>query len=82
MSHAKDKFEAHIRNKDTMDFEEFFEMSREILLDEIKRNPTMVIDTDEVEASCFLCPYAIDKKTWVHEINDYLNLKYYKSLSL
>lgn len=41
MSHAKDKFEAHIRNKDTMDFEEFFEMSREILLDEIKRNPTI-----------------------------------------
>lgn len=33
-----------------------------MLQDEIKKNPTMIIDTDEVEASCFFCPYAIDKK--------------------
>jgi hypothetical protein len=24
----------------------------------------MIIDTNEVEASCLFCPYAIDKKRW------------------
>jgi len=24
----------------------------------------MIIDTDEVEATCLFCPYAVDKKHW------------------
>ena len=51
-----------MRNGDTMDFDEFFAMSKQLLKDEIKRNPGMIIDTDEVEATCFFCPYAVDKK--------------------
>jgi hypothetical protein len=37
-------------------------MSKELLQDRIKEYPTMIIDTNEVEASCLFCPYAIDKK--------------------
>jgi len=37
-------------------------MSKELLQDEIRRNPAMIIDTDDVEATCFFCPYAVDKK--------------------
>lgn len=44
-----------------------------MLQDEIKKNPTMIIDTDEVEASCFFCPYAIDKKKKWFDDNSYLH---------
>jgi hypothetical protein len=45
-----------------MNFDEFFAMSREVLQEEIKKHPSMIIDTDEVEASCLFCPYSVDKK--------------------
>ena len=45
-----------------MNFDEFFVMSKEVLLEETKRYPQLIIDKDEIEASCLFCPYAVDKK--------------------
>ena len=45
-----------------MNFDDFFAMSKNIWQEEMKRNPSMIIDTDEVEASCLFCPYSVDKK--------------------
>ncbi len=66
-SNAKQKIEDYMRNKDSMNFDEFFMMSKELVKEETKNNPNMVIDTDEVEASCFFCPYAVDKKKADHK---------------
>jgi hypothetical protein len=48
--------------KEKMNFDEFFVMSKEVLLEETKRYPQLIIDKDEIEASCLFCPYAVDKK--------------------
>ena len=45
-----------------MNFDEFFAMSKDLIKREMDKHPGMVIDTDEVEASCLFCPYAVDKK--------------------
>ncbi len=52
----------YLGNKQSMNFDEFFAMSKDLLKQEMAKHPGMVIDTDEVEASCLFCPYAIDRK--------------------
>ena len=45
-----------------MNVDEFFGMSKDLIKHEMDKHPGMVIDTDEVEASCLFCPYAVDRK--------------------
>ena len=52
----------YMGSQSSMNFDEFFAMSKDLLKTEMAKHPGMVIDTDEVEASCLFCPYAIDKK--------------------
>lgn len=44
-----------------MNFDEFFALSKEIFKEENSNNQ-LNIDSNEIEASCLFCPYAIDKK--------------------
>lgn len=46
-----------------MNFDEFFAMSKEIFKEENSNNQ-LNIDSNEIEASCLFCPYAVDKKHW------------------
>lgn len=55
------KIEKYLGNKSTMNFDEFFAMSRQ-LQEEIRNSKGMIIDNDQIEASCLFCPYAVDKK--------------------
>lgn len=61
-SQSKEKIEKYLGKKEKMNFDEFFAMSKEVLLEETKRFPQLIIDKDEIEASCLFCPYAVDKK--------------------
>jgi hypothetical protein len=47
--------------KEKMNFDEFFALSKEIFKEENSNNQ-LNIDSNEIEASCLFCPYAIDKK--------------------
>jgi hypothetical protein len=38
--------EVYLKNKRKMNFDEFFAMSKEVLVAEIHKNPSMIIDTD------------------------------------
>jgi hypothetical protein len=38
-------------------------MSKELMEEQIKKNPGIVIDTEEVQATCLFCPYTVDKPT-------------------
>ncbi len=52
----------HLNNKESMNFDEFFAMSKEIVDTELKNNPNVTLDAQEVQATCLFCPYAEDKK--------------------
>ena len=51
----------YLQGKTTMDFDEFFQMSKGIVEEQIRKNPSLIIDTSEVQATCLFCPYAEDR---------------------
>lgn len=58
-SEAKDLLGKKLQNKDTINFDEFFGIEKEVLLTQLKKNPAMEIDSTQVEPpSNFFCPYA------------------------
>jgi hypothetical protein len=44
-----------------MNFDEFFAMSKQFLQEEDKKKREWNVDSNEIEASCLFCPYAVDK---------------------
>lgn len=58
-SEAKDSIGKQISNKDALTFDEFFSIEKEVLLTQLKNNPTIEIDSTQVPPpSNFFCPYA------------------------
>jgi hypothetical protein len=46
--------------KKKLNFEEFFEFSKQLIDEQIRKNPSLILDASEVQASCLLCPYTTD----------------------
>ena len=44
-----------------MDFDDFFQMSKGLVQEQMRNNPSLIIDTSEVQATCLFCPYAVDR---------------------
>jgi hypothetical protein len=54
-------------------------MSKDLVQEQIQKNPGLVIDTSEIQATCLFCPYAVDKSiSWfVLSISIYMNSIFY-----
>ena len=44
-------------------------MSKDIVEKQIKKDPTLIIDTSEVQATCLFCPYTEDRPTRWFRLN-------------
>lgn len=49
-----------MKGKNTLNFDEFFQFSKQLIEEQIKKNPALIIDASEVQASCLFCPYTSD----------------------
>lgn len=59
-SGSHDKIHTSLQGKDTLNFDEFFQFSKQLIEEQIKRNPSLIIDASEIQASCLFCPYSTD----------------------
>lgn len=58
-SGVKDVAIERLDSKDTLDFDEFFAIEKEVLLVQLRKNPQLELDSTQVDPpSNFLCPYA------------------------
>lgn len=44
--------------KGKLNFDEFFAIEKEVLLTQLKNNPTIEVDSTQIEPIGFFCPYA------------------------
>lgn len=51
----------YLNGKQKINFDDFFHMSRDIVEKQIKKDPSLIIDTSEVQATCLFCPYTEDR---------------------
>ena len=49
---------AKLGNKGKLNFDEFFVIEKEVLLTQLKNNPTIEVDSTQIEPTNFFCPYA------------------------
>ena len=42
----KELLEKHLRGKDHMNFDEFFKMSKELVEEQIRKNPSLILDSE------------------------------------
>jgi len=49
---------AKLGTKGKLKFDEFFAIEKEVLLAQLKNNPTIEVDSTQIEPTDFLCPYA------------------------
>lgn len=54
--------DSKIGDRKKLNFDEFFVLSADILRDKIQAHPDIEIDSKEVQATCFFCPYATDDR--------------------
>jgi len=59
-SGSHDKIHDSLKGKKTLNFDEFFQFSKQLIEEQIKKDPSLIIDASEVQASCLLCPYTSD----------------------
>lgn len=59
-SGSHDQIHSNLKGKNTLNFDEFFQFSRQLIEEQIKKNPALIIDASEVQASCLFCPYTSD----------------------
>jgi hypothetical protein len=46
--------------KQKLNFDEFFQFSKQLIDEQIRKNPALILDASEVQATCLLCPYSTD----------------------
>lgn len=51
----------YLDGRENLNFDDFFEISKDIVEKQIKRDPGLLIDTSEVQATCLFCPYTEDR---------------------
>ena len=60
LSGSHDKIHDSLKGKKTLNFDEFFKFSKQLIDEQIKKDPSLIIDASEVQASCLFCPYTSD----------------------
>ena len=58
----KKEIDRKLAGLDLIDFDQFFTFSADIMREKFRNNPNIEIDSKEVQATCFFCPYAQDER--------------------
>lgn len=59
-SGSHDAIHKKLGGKQKLNFDEFFQFSKQLIEEQIRKNPSLILDASEVQASCLLCPYSTD----------------------
>lgn len=57
-SEIKDEVSGKLGNKFKLNFDQFFVVEKEVLLVQLKKNPSIEVDSTQIEPTGFFCPYA------------------------
>ena len=60
-SGSRELIDKELSGKNKINFDEFFAISQKIVQEQLRKNPMMVLDSSEIQATCLFCPYAEDK---------------------